>query len=506
MSILTRHKGKFFIALATLYLFSFPTSFPAIYIDEPWESITAFQLYAKGQLNNPTLTGRTHYDQHFLVPRVVQTVTMGLFYHIFGLHYMVGRISSLLYGLATLFFFYKLLRREKTTDFLVFLGVGLLLTNSYFFIFARLIRPEIVMTFLGLAAFYYLYRGIAEERLDFFAWSGLCAGIGVCSHPNYTLFLLSLYVILSYEFRRRLFKSAFFWNFTTFVLVGLLPYLAYLIYQDFENGFTHFWAQISPRATQGESGFFSQTFIAELDRYREYVFFPYRVVTVLVEAIFIILSLRLKDRLSRFAQLVIVVHLLIFPILIVHRSSRYFLPLIPFVIILIIQILEALDQHTLRSFIAGFSTTSRIRQGVCVGLTVLLVWQLVGNPVMAMEKRGGDYDSLLAELRTFVPPGARVWGSMIFWFGFADCNYRTQYTYARDLDEFRPEYLRTHDNSVWGKKSRVSGKPKSPEKWRKVREPIEEYAARYGHVIAELEDVGYGRLQVWKVDVSAISQ
>ena len=37
-----------------------------------------------------------------------------------------------------------------------------------------------------------------------------------------------------------------------------------------------------------------------------------------------------------------------------------------------------------------------------------------------------------------------------------------------------------------------------------VRVVIEEYVGRYAHVVAELEDTGYGPLKVWKVDVDAI--
>jgi len=57
---------------------------------------------------------------------------------------------------------------------------------------------------------------------------------------------------------------------------------------------------------------------------------------------------------------------------------------------------------------------------------ILLMYQFVGNPVMIAARRVQGYDQVLVDLRRHIPPGSEVWGSMMFWFGFTDCEYRTQ--------------------------------------------------------------------------------
>ncbi len=495
------HANKIaFFLIVFAYLSLFLGTFPRVYVDEPWDSIPAYQLFFTGVLNNPVLEGRTFNEEHFLAPRVVHLITLGLSYKIFDSQLLVGRMVSLLYAFGVIYVLYKLLYLFGFSLFHRCLAVALLSSNNLFFIFARMIRPEITITFLGLISFYFIAKGSIEARNRPLAWAGLLSGIGACAHPSFILFLLPLAFFLLAEYRREALKKRSLWVFAAFFFVGLSPYLTYVIYQDASHHFAHFWAQISDRAVQADKAFWSQTFLDELTRYRQYAFFPYRVPIVLIEVFFLGLSLRCNDRLSRFSQLVILTHIVLLPVLIVVRNTRHLLPITPFIAILMVRIIQQQGLASPRDFFTRFSLKSKVQKMVLISALALLSYQVVGNPVMASAKRVTGYEDLLEDMRVFIPPNSRVWGSMMFWFGFIDCDYRTDFTYAKDLYKHKPEYVITNDNDIWGTVSSFSGNAKKQKS--DVVFAVEYYVHNYGELIATLSDIGYGELKIWKVDTS----
>jgi hypothetical protein len=497
-----RGRRALLVAGAIAYLSMFLDSFPRVYVDEPWESIPAYQLYHTGVINNPVLTGRTYNEEHLLAPRLVQTIVMGLAYRIFGPQLVVGRLVSLVYAFASMVAFYCLLRRCGFSELHTVLALALLGTNNFFYIFARLIRPEIILVFHGILAFLFVYKGVTENSRRAFAWAGVVAAIGTCTHPVFLLFVAALTLIIVSEYRLATLTRSPFWIFCAAFFAGMLPYLVYLFHQDAANHFTHFWAQVSDQATQGNRGFWATTLGDELDRYRQYVFYPYRVPVAAAELFFICASFRLRDRLARFSRTIIFTHVLLFPILIAARNARYFLPVIPFIIVLIVRGIQQWSPASLRAGPARPLTNPGWRTTVTLVSGLLLAYQLISNPVAIRAKRVVGYEQLLQELRGHIPPHSRVWGSMVFWFGFIDCEYRTQYTFGKDLYDFRPEYVITDDNVIWRKTAYVS--VERGKRWDDLTDKIQEYASSYGQVVAELPDSGYGGLRVWRIDTTRV--
>ncbi len=495
----TRYPWIWISAFSIIYLSLFLESFPDVYIDEPWESITAYRLYHNFELNYPPLKGWAHYDQHLLEPRIVQSVIMGAFYYGLGLNLWVGRFASLLVAFLSLYFFYRLLKFSKLSVFLIGLGIALLAANNYFFIFARRIRPEIYLTLLTIASFYFLYRGINENQKKHFLAGGFLMGLGLYTHPNFVLVIIAYGLILLVEYRQRIFKEKNVWILIFSTAMAFLPYAIYVVIQDSGNGFSHFWAQIQDRATQDDSDFWKLTFVNEFKRYGKYLSYPewrvlkyidyQRIFIVSVEIIFLALSFRLKDKLSRFALIIIFCHIFLFPILIVSREARYFLPVIPFIVLLICKNLE---HQNMISYITCFS---KFRQGaLCDKLIVaivilMLVNQFSSNLFMMNVFPRSNYNQFISDIRQHIPPESKVWGNMQFWFGFSDCEYRTQYSMGEDLIEFQPDYIITNDYLLWTVRKKKFGN---------VTKKIDTYANMNYVIIAEIPDNFYGHVKIYR--------
>jgi len=468
---------------------------PRVSTNEPWESITSYQLYFNGQFNNPVLTGLEFLDEHFLSPKVIHPLILGAFYKMFGLSLLTGRTVTLLIGFGTLFFFYRLLKWEFPQTFFVILGVILLATDNFFYYYARTIREEVFTTFFGMGSFFFVFHGISSKRPRLFLVAGLFNGIGVCTHPAFVIFSVSLLVVLLFEYRERFVREKCFWIFIGGSLIATMPYLVYLISEDWQNGFFHFWTQIKGHAPQGDAGFWYQTFIKEGERYAKYVVFPYRITIVLMQLVFIIYSFRISDRLTRFSQIVVITHIMLLPILINTRNPRYMLPMIPFVVILILKSLEHMQLDSIRSYFKFDSSYAVGKKAIAIGAMLLIFVQFIGNPINLWVNYSVPYNELLNDLRGDMPVHSRVLGPMTFWFGFSEYQYRTEETYEYTnadsaIHAFAPDYLITHE-MYWWKNDKA--------KWSRMAGIIEAFAEEKYEPIREIHDRTYGPITIWKL-------
>jgi 4-amino-4-deoxy-L-arabinose transferase-like glycosyltransferase len=490
MNGIAKHKQILFVLGIAVYLSMFLDAYPYVYVDEPWESITAYQLYFHGHLNSPELAGRDFYDVHFLEPRVLQSVLTGPFFVVFGVNLFAGRLMTLLLGFVTLYALYRILKLNQTSGFLIAAAVMLLTTNYFFFIFSRTIRPEIIDTCFGLSSFYFLYRGILTDNARWFIASGLLLGIGLMAHPAFTIFPLAFTFIFLVEYGWKFFLNRRFWTLVLFAVIGVAPYFIYLVKEDWDNHFGHLWMQINLAVKQNNEGFYYRTFLDEDYRYGDYIS-RYRGLIVLIEVCFLAYSFRLKDRLFRFSRVMIFSHILLLPILVVNnRDARYLLPAIPFLMILIVGVLRSLELSEAKAMFSGFARKTGSQKFFIVAATVLSLNQCLAMPVAMIANRPTNYENFLERVRAYIPPHSKVWGSMGFWFGFVDCDYRTQYTYAKDLETFKPDFIITHDARVWNPNSR----------WTEVAQTVDRFVQSHYQYVGEVKDRTYGDVKIWKLN------
>ena len=484
----------FFTLFVIIYAISFSGYTHKVNVDEPWESVTSWQLIEVGKLNNPVLENRDYYDIHLLEPRIFQSIILAPVYALFGLDLWVGRLVSIGFGLVALFVFSLLLKNTYSNQKLIFLGVSLLLVHNLFYVYSRMIRPEVIQTLQVLLCYYLINRGLTEKSNQKLFLSGIVAGLGLLTHPNFLLFCVAFFTLILIDQKKNAFTQKLTISFVIGSLTGFLPFVIYLLKEDYTNGFTHFWAQVAGRVHQGDENFIIKTLIDELGRYKSYIYFPYRLLPFLIEFVFFLLALRIKNKSTILKHSILMwgIVLVLFPFYVSHRVERYFLPLIPFQIIVILEVLH------------NYQKTSTYVSWLRKMALFLLVYQILGNVVITIQQRTQPYNQLLKEIRTKIPANSKVWGSMQFWFGFNDCEYRSQYTYLNELYTFKPEYVITNDESIWGRKNYKTGIISKSKNWEEVANKMDEYCLKYGSVEHQFGETGYGNLKIWKINTTLV--
>ena len=219
----------FFTLFVIIYAISFSGYTHKVNVDEPWESVTSWQLIEVGKLNNPVLENRDYYDIHLLEPRIFQSIILAPVYALFGLDLWVGRLVSIGFGLVALFVFSLLLKNTYSNQKLIFLGVSLLLVHNLFYVYSRMIRPEVIQTFQVLLCYYLINRGLTEKSNQKLFLSGIVAGLGLLNHPNFLLFCVAFFTLILIDQKKNAFTQKLTISFVIGSLTGFLPFVIYLI-------------------------------------------------------------------------------------------------------------------------------------------------------------------------------------------------------------------------------------------------------------------------------------
>jgi hypothetical protein len=274
--------------------------------------------------------------------------------------------------------------------------------------------------------------------------------------------------------------------------LGVAPYLAYVIVNDSHDSFSTFFLQLGDRTNVlSRQNWILSSLLGEWDRIVEYAQFPFRVPIILILTFFWLASIVSKKKEKRYLAVVICVHAILSFLLITNKTIYYSTSVLPLLCILaassIDELLGDAQKVTVRLKRIFSSRCWRESVGVCVFILFSLN-QIAGDASLLWRHRNCSYTETIHRLQAVIPSNTRVWGSMTFWFGFYRQPFRTQYTYLRDLDSFKPEYMITGDPEVWGKDS-----------WKSIREKAEETVRLRGTLVSELPANCYGQLRVYRL-------
>jgi 4-amino-4-deoxy-L-arabinose transferase-like glycosyltransferase len=421
-----------------------------------------------------------------------------------------SRLPSVFAGLITLIFTY-LLARKLYDEYVGVIATILLMINNLFFVAARTVRAEIFVTAISVTAIYCVIEGFRSKRNWFVGISGTLAGIGLWTHPNAALLSASIIILFVYEYRGNFLREGALWIFLLFLIVGLLPYAIYVVSLDAKYNFMNFWAQLADRKDVLLSGSVLWRSIAdEVQRYRQYVFFPYRFAILVVEIAFLFLTVVKRESKDALILLVIMIHVVLLSILISSKTARYLTVLMPFVSIIIAKVFvkgcyrfsEARLEDRKR-----FSKAFLFFTTYCLLLVIYAASQFGGNVYALWKYRGNDYYGFISRVKNHIPDGSKVWGSISFWWGFREFPYRTQFTYGRDVDEFKPEYVILYDADTWGNitwttRSQMSAKREEDltALFRGVRKKMEDLCLTKGKFAGKVEDEFYGNVEIYHIE------
>jgi len=494
-----------FIVSSTLFL----DRFPKVWMDEAWDSTTAYTFQLDGTFRNLALVSENYGNQnvHFLQPRLFPNVVMAPFFYILGIGSIPGRLASVFMGGLTIIGMYLLARRIGGQLFAIICTLFLIFDNL-FFVVTRTIRPEIYVTAIALwAIFLILGKVVVFWRLFI---GGVLIGISLYSHPNSALVAVSIFLMALSQVKFREYGKILF-PLVLGVIVGFLPYVSYVWVQDSANQFHDFWFQIQHRAEMltDAGSFFSGALTAEIERYKSYIFFPYRLPIFLIQILAVVNAIFKKDdKINRPLLIFIFTHVVLFPILISAKTSRYMTVLMPIVTLLVVKMIWEIAgwsyETSLQSFLSSVSKPNRATIiSVFLGL-VLFVNQAGGNAWAVWQSRDFLFSPFISQVRELVPSDEKVWGPMTFWFGFYDHPYRTQWTIntAKGMSDYQPDYVVLYDEvEIWARQTGVT-KRNDPnyEKMESVRELLTGLVEERGKSIGVVPSSCYGNVEIFMLD------
>ena len=475
----------FYILLSTFML----DNYPRVWVDEPWESITASTLAREGKMYNPVLENSNGFDKIFLQPRIVMDLVLAPVYGTFGTGPIQGRLASAACGallMAGVYLFAgKIFSRRAAL-----LATWFTMIETMMFIAYRTIRPEIYLVTLELFSLIFFFRGMESRQTKAFLLSGLFSGVALWTHPNAALHVIALTAILISVYRARTLTSPGVWGFAAGTLAGLLPYLLYVIVSDAQNSFATFFSQLGDRTgAVAQPHWFMTSLMGEWGRVLEYMRFPSRAAIVAIFIFAWIYSVISQKREARTIAVVVGLEALGSFLIISSKTVFYSTSVLPLLCILSAFVTDRWlgERRTPAQYFSGvFHPQHRRTLLAAILFAVLTLNQLGGDASLLWQQRNCSYRETLRLLQSAIPPGTRVWGSITFWFGFQHQPFRSQYTYMNDIYTFKPEYIITGDAETWGK-----------DIWAPVRARAEEVITQRGLLIAELPQSCYGTLRVY---------
>jgi hypothetical protein len=482
--------------------------FPKVWMDEAWDSTTANTFQKDGTFRNPALVSAAlgNQDIHFLQPRIFSNIVMAPFFSLLGVGSVQGRLASVFMGALAVIGIYLLARKIGNHVFASACALFLIFDNL-FFVVTRTIRPEIYVVTLAIwALFLILNTGTSFWKLFF---GGMLLGISLYTHPNSVLVLIAVLVVALYQVKVKQYSQVLF-PLVIGVIIGFLPYALYLWYQDGANHFYDFWLQIQQRAEmlKNTKAFFSGALVAELERYVSYIYFPFRLPIFLVQIFAIGYSFYKKaDKINQAFLIFIFVQVVLFPILISAKTSRYLAVLMPAVTILVIKMVWDIAGWPYDIALpAILSSVTKLNRNVLIPAILVLtlfVNQFGGDVWAIRQARNCSFPPFISQVRSLVPSGAKVWGPMTFWFGFYDYPYRTQWTVTNEaeMNNFQPEYVILYDNSeIWAYQTGVTKRlDPNYEKMEATRNLLTELVKSRGISIGSVPSSCYGNIEIFKL-------
>ena len=460
--------GAVFLLISVRHL----DTVPQVYEDEPWQASTAYKLMTSGVFGSDLFAGFYHMDQRYYGFMPLHPLLLAGFFRVLGPGLVQARLETVVLSLLTLLLTFTLgtrlfsargsrseprgsqsgswgSRSERSGSWVGAIAVVLLvlvrwtgltyvqLTGIPLVDFARIARYDPFVPVLGLAALHVFLSARGPPRGDpqpspnsnrpfephraLFVTAGALAGLAGLAHL-YGLFWLPILIALTlWDGRAR----AAGW----LVLGGVLPWLPYVAYvlQDVPDwrGQTLIY---QTRFDLLNVRWYLDNLVQEYHRYGPGLgpFGPAWLVRVGFWTSLVALPLSLAMLTRRailhadLAARAIVIPALLLPVLfagtITLKLVNYTLIELPFFALAMAWAIRTfwLARQTWTRPLIAIVATAVILEGAV---------QLVRLEEVAQTTTA--YPTFIAEVRQYLPPGARVLGLHTYWFGLEDFDYRS---------------------------------------------------------------------------------
>lgn len=241
MELVSKKNNRVFIYILSLIHFLaniiYLTKFPFVHSDESWLSGLSRNILDKGSYS----VTETFFDLYPRHPHAIKSIFHSIqmiFIEIFGYKIFSVRLISLVFGMLTLYYFYKLCKLLLNSEKLAFFAVILLSVDVQFIYASHFARQEIVLLFILIFALNHYFRNLNVHSLKNDIILGGIIGLGIGVHPN--SFIISLPLGLIYLYHILIMKKLKFKNLLYYVLVvGGFACIFVVISLSFNPNFFH---------------------------------------------------------------------------------------------------------------------------------------------------------------------------------------------------------------------------------------------------------------------------
>lgn len=227
---------KFMFTLIILYFIiniTFLTKFPFVHSDESWLSGLSRNMMEEKSYS----TTESFFDLYERNPHAIKIIFHNLqiiFLKIFGYHIFTFRLLSLVFGILSLLYFYKLCKIIFNSKYMAFIPCLLLAVDIQFIYASHFARQEIIILFALILGLYYFIKNTDSFSYKNDLILAIIIGLSIGIHPN--SFIISLPFIFMYLYHILITKKATFKN---IIVYGFTLFLFALFFVSLSLYFDH---------------------------------------------------------------------------------------------------------------------------------------------------------------------------------------------------------------------------------------------------------------------------
>ena len=424
--MIKRKTELYLIPLIIIYLILYTFNlekYPHLWGDEAFFCNPAYTLATKGVFGTEFLQGWFNIENNTFWQPPVYMLSLALSFKILGFGIIQARIVSIIFGLISLIFTYKI-AEKLYNEKIGILAVALLMFNPVMFLGARNARMEIAVTAFVLISIYLLITGLENHSNYYFLLSGVFGGLAILSHPNALHIVVVIGILLLFVIRNKnTFKQFTLFSGGTF-LIGI-PYLIYIL-SDISNFHSQFSANIAHYGL-----IFWHNIQVEPQRYINYInLYGDTLVGSIIPGWFFIKLILLGGLISyavyytlkrrEYSDKIILTYIIVwclFIALFTNYNVLYFCIVTPFVSIMLAGIFYKKEKIK----------NQKLGRHIHKIATILLLGFLVVNalycPALLYSTRNYDYYQVTDEIRNIIPENSTVIGPAELWFGMYDYKF-----------------------------------------------------------------------------------
>lgn len=384
--------------------------YPRIWWDEALFSNPAYTLLTRGKFGTELLYGWNNiHNNTFWMPPAYLLLLFPSF-KLFGFGILQARAISVLLGLVTLIFTYKLAERLYGKNVALFSSILWIFNPINFWIY-REVRMEAALIAFLLIAVYSLVTAFSNNSRKYYFLVGIFASLGLLSHPNGLHGIIAIFLILVVK---KIYDSRLW----VFVLGVLLPGMVYLVYVllDFNSFIAQFSANIGNSATM-----IPQNIANEYLRYRGFIgiygqgffendilFYAKLIFFMILSGMLIIYAVRRRTESDKLMIVLIFTYLVMFTILVNQKIWWYLGIILPYLSIL------------MASFLVEKNSMLRIFKIV---VAVFFLMNIVHISFSLYTTRDYNYYGTISQIKEIIPEGSTVIGPSELWIGMPEYRF-----------------------------------------------------------------------------------